>query len=312
MTKRTRIAGNQRRVSRNTSPVPPTQLSPTSASDSRSQVTQRQGTRDPSQTKRKQVAAILRAKARTITGRRRTLLNAMARRIERCREEDPVHDFQETACKERLCPAYMTRRHATRATRRLRAQFREVPLARLFFLRVTHLDHHVPWTRLKEAKKDLNYLVQILTQSPVWRWSFIRWGGTPHLEWTPPSKKHPSGGFGVHLHLICQADTDPDVDGVAERWLRVIGRPSNDDESYLYLHTVRTFKGSTMYVPRVGMLLPGYEEDHAGNLKLQRMSVDEIFAFLDATKGTRRLLSKRFNLVRDQATKRRRRIGRRS
>ena len=250
--------------------------------------------------KRLDVAAILRKKSREVSGRWKRELEEMASKIEHCREENWATGFKETACKVRMCPAYMANRYAVPAAEEMRAQFDPVPRDHLFFVRLTHLDRRVTGDELAQARRDLLYATLRLTQARTWQESFLSWGGAVHLEWKPRSEKHGQAGFNVHLHLICEADNDNlDVDSIEKTWRKIIGSLDSPADLF-YLEPVEEFDATMTYVPHVENLIPGYEEDSRGRLFLKRMPVRDIFAFLAATKGVHRLLKHRFNHARQR------------
>ena len=80
----------------------------------------------------------------------------------------------------------------------------------------------------------------------------------------------------------------------------IIGQPAASLLDFFYFKKVKRFRRSATYVPHVDNLLPGYEDDYRGRLMLERMPVRDIFAFLDATKGTHRLLRHGFSALRGQ------------
>ena len=249
---------------------------------------------DPVQ--RLRVARIMRSKApKTSNPRWKAELNLMASQNERCRQENPITGFKDDACKCRMCPAYMTSKHAKPATKRLRAQFESVHPDRLFFGRLTFHAGKVKGNELRDARRALLYALVRLTQSRVWRDSFLCWGGAVHLEWTPASKKHGAAGFNVHVHLICEADEAPDIDAIKALWMRIVGEPTASPSDFFYFKKVNRLRCSATYAPHVRNLVPGLKEDHRGRLMLDRMPVRDIFAFLDATKGTHRLLRHGFS-----------------
>jgi hypothetical protein len=251
---------------------------------------------------RLEIASILRSKAKkTSNPKWKMELNLMASQIERCRFENPDTGFKESACKCLMCPAYMTLKYAIPSTRDISAHFQSVHPLSLYFVRLTASSTKVTSKELGTARKKLLYALVKLTQSRLWRRTFLSWGGSLDLKWTPASDKHGDAGLNIHIHLICEADDAPEIDAIQELWLRLIGSPQGSASDFFYLEHVKKFDGAMTYVPHLDGLLPGYEKDQRGERLLKRMPVAAIMAFLDATKGSHRLLRHQFNVIRVQA-----------
>jgi hypothetical protein len=251
---------------------------------------------------RLRVAKILRRKAEKTTNPRwKDMLEFTIYRLEHCRCEIPKTGLREQACKSIMCPAYMTLKYAVPITTAMRAHFQSVHPHNLYFVRLTLHRGRVMASELASARHGLMYDVVKLTQSRVWRRTFLSWGGTVHLEWKPASQRHGHAGFVVHIHFICEADGAPEIDAIASTWVGIIGKPASSTSDYFYFKHVKKFEESMTYVSHVENLIPGYKEDRRGRLLLARMPLRDIFAFLEATTRSHRLLRHGFNVVRVQA-----------
>lgn len=221
--------------------------------------------------------------------------------LKHCRMENPDTRFKEPACKSPMCPAYMTLKYAIPASSAMRAHFKAAERRHLYFLRLTASPTRMPRKELRHARRYLLSSVVRLTQSRIWCRTFLSWAGTVHLERKPRSKKHGDSGFLPHLHLIVEADREPNINAIRATWLQIIGLPQGNLDHHLYFKRVKKYDNAMTYVPHVDNLLPGYKEKR-GRLPLERMPLGDILAFVHASKGSHRLLRHGFNLIRVDAS----------
>jgi hypothetical protein len=245
-----------------------------------------------------------------------------AARSERCKEfqrmselvgrcgnseyDDVRNDTRRFICRQRGCPSCLTQRVAITKRAIIVANFMNIPLDSLWAVRLSLPGGRVPPAGLRATKTLLDYLVRRFTQSALWKKTFSMWAGCVHPEWMVKSEKHGPAGFWVHLHLVCEAVKAPSTEKVqrlCEAFGNIVELPRGQDVGDVVdIHVVRkSLDCYAEYMTDVENLLPGYGEDQRGQLIVRRMPTDAIVAFMDTTKGMRRLVAHGLDPAKTQA-----------
>jgi hypothetical protein len=263
------------------------------------------------------MAGVLYVRAMEADGSARRDLLDRAERIAHCHIPKPDEGIRENSCKDRMCPAFMTNRYSLPNKAKLVAMFEHVPLELLWEFRFGLGPVRTLGADLADASAEIRHDFLLLRQSRVWGRIFESYGAVVHQPWKFASKKYPDDGFVVHIHVIAQARPGkvPDLDAIRDAHRKRIGLPkSTRAKDFFHGKQVEDLEATAGYITKIEKYLPGYDVDKSGAIRdrrrfidrinkiatghismqkprlIERMPIEDIMRFLDATENSKRLM----------------------
>jgi hypothetical protein len=245
------------------------------------------------------MAGVLYVKAQAEFGSARRDLLDRAETIRNCHIPNPDSPLREPSCKDLMCPAYVANKYSRPNKMKLLGAGR------------------TQCPDLAQASATLRRNFLLLRQSSVWAPIFKTYGAVVHQPWKVAWEHYSNDGFVVHIHVIAEArpGKTPDLEKIRDAHRGRTRIPTSTPiDDFFHAREVEDLEATAAYITKVEKYLPGYDIDKSGAVRdrerfvncinkiatghiskqkprlIERMPVEDIHWFLDATKNSKRLM----------------------